>query len=246
MTKNIDRYQDIAASFNEYLKDFFEPSANHTTYHFGYKPVIDIIRGVKNFPDISVIDYGAGAGQFCAYMHTLGVKVVGFEISDAMLQTAKQNFPVLSDKFLTPDYMPSAAQADICTMNFVTCEIQTEPDMDEILSNAHQLLYPGGKLIILTNNPEANPEGVNYNIWSIAPVDVNTEGSDVKITIHTDETSFELDDYFWSRKFMTNKLQSLGFEQVQSFLPRPQELNQKGWKDEFKYPPTLIYTAVKE
>jgi SAM-dependent methyltransferase len=99
MSANTDRYRDVAAAFNEYLKDFFEPADNHTTYHFGYKPVLELIGEIKNFPDISVFDYGAGAGQFCAYLNELGVQVTGFEISEAMLERPKTIFRYWLESF---------------------------------------------------------------------------------------------------------------------------------------------------
>jgi len=240
-----DRYQAVAKQFNEYLKDFFAPPDNHTTYHFGYKPVIDNIRETKNFPDISLFDYGSGAGQFCAYLNELGVDVTGYEISNAMLQTARQNFPDLADRFLNKIPGDLKNTFDICTMNFVTCEIQGEKELDKIISNAFDLLKPQGKLIILTNNPEANPKGVRYNIWSIASVDIKTEGADVKTTIHTDDTNFELNDYFWSEKFVQNKLQTVGLDQIVSFNPKLENITDDIWEDELKYPPTLIYSAIK-
>ena len=243
-----DKYKALAGSFNEYLKDFFEPPANHTTYHFGYKPVFDIIAATPGFPDVAVVDYGSGAGQFCAWLNDFGADVTGVEISHAMLETAKQNFPEIADHFIHADQLVPGmdGQFDICTMHFVTCEIPDAEQLDTLLSTASRLLKPNGKCIILTNNPEASPNGAEFVIWSTGPVKIDQPGSAFEVTIHTEEVNFTLTDRFWPKAYIEQRLNMVGFNHIEIFEPIINETALKAnWKDETRIAPTFIFIATK-
>jgi demethylmenaquinone methyltransferase/2-methoxy-6-polyprenyl-1,4-benzoquinol methylase len=105
-----------------------------------------------NHNDI-VVDIGCGTGDFSfACMEQKPQHVIGIDFSSEMIQEASKKNTVESQKcikFVIGDAVNlpiRSSSVDICSLSFV---IRNIPNIQDMLSEVHRILKPGGKLVIL-------------------------------------------------------------------------------------------------
>lgn len=105
---------------------------------------------MKPEPGMQILDIGCGTGSLCLELARLGAKVTGIDISEAMLEVArdKARRTGMTVKFLRADalHLPFEdasfdAVVSVTVMEFV-------PDLKRALAEAYRVLKPGGRLIV--------------------------------------------------------------------------------------------------
>lgn len=107
-----------------------------------------------------VLDAGSGSGEPASrYLDSAGLKVLGIDLSDTMLEMARKNVPGAT--FMKKDILEldfEAESFDGVISLFTLFHIPKERHVD-VFKNFHHILKPGGKLMINTGISES--EGIS-------------------------------------------------------------------------------------
>jgi 2-polyprenyl-6-hydroxyphenyl methylase/3-demethylubiquinone-9 3-methyltransferase len=174
-----------------------QPEASH-----GYLyPVIDPL--LSHLPaGSSVLDLGCGNGTFLALFRDRGWKLYGTDFSPTGIAIAQQNFPEIQF-FLADSTSPAGdilERVGPVDLILSTEVIEHLYDPRGFLRNAHQLLKPGGTLILSTPY-----HGYFKNLMLAL-----TGKLDRHFTVLWDHGHIK----FWSRKTLTQALQETGFTEI--------------------------------
>jgi len=174
-----------------------QPEASH-----GYLfPVIEPL--LKALPaGSSVLDLGCGNGTFLALFRGRGWKLFGTDFSPTGIAIARENFPDIQF-FLADSTSPTAeilARVGSVDVVLSTEVIEHLYDPRGFLRNAHQLLKPGGKLVLSTPY-----HGYFKNLMLAL-----TGKLDQHFTVLWDHGHIK----FWSRKTLTHALKEAGFAEI--------------------------------
>lgn len=112
-------------------------------------------------PERSVIDAGCGTGEHVAFFARRGVRAVGLDRSEAMIAAAKDHEEAGTGRFALGDAMEArAALGDEPSFGLAVClgnmlpHIPAEADLARFLTSLHEVLLPGGLLLIQILNYE--------------------------------------------------------------------------------------------
>lgn len=117
-----------------------------------FPKMIELIQ--KNFPITKgrrVLDFGCGSGRFAKELHEMGFLVTGIDISEEMIQAARQYLPK-EVRLLTgsPDQLREELPFDLITAGMV---FQFIREIDVSLRNLDRLIKPAGILALSVFNP---------------------------------------------------------------------------------------------
>ncbi len=115
----------------------------------GKRAVIDYLAGqLPVIPKGRMLEIGCGSGDALAFMHALGWSVTGVEMDAAAADVArKRGLDVAVGKLSEQDFRPASFEA--ITMNHV---IEHLHDPEKLLKECHELLVPGGQIVLVTPN----------------------------------------------------------------------------------------------
>lgn len=114
----------------------------------------------------TLLDVGAGMGYFVEAALEKGWDVEGIEISQTALQwTAEKNLPIVHGSF---DNFETAKRYDVITL---WAMIEHALDPKRVLEKAHELLKPGGLVVVETgdiSSRNATRDGIHWRMFYIA------------------------------------------------------------------------------
>ncbi|WP_217195886.1 class I SAM-dependent DNA methyltransferase [Streptomyces buecherae] len=101
-----------------------------------------------------VLDLGCGTGRDAAHLHAAGRRVVGADLSQAMLTHARRHYP--GPTYVTADlrgfdFGPGAFDAITC-LDSALLYCHTGQDLDGLLASCRRALAPGGLLVAELRN----------------------------------------------------------------------------------------------
>jgi 2-polyprenyl-6-hydroxyphenyl methylase/3-demethylubiquinone-9 3-methyltransferase len=176
-------------------------SAAHEVSHQYLFPVVNAL--VEHLPaGSSVLDLGCGNGSFLSLFQGRGWKLYGSDFSPTGIEMARQTFPEIT--FFLAD--ASAPAGDIRDrVGQVDAILSTEViehlyDPRGFLRTAHELLKPGGTLVLSTPY-----HGYLKNLFLAV-----TGKLDQHFTVLWDHGHIK----FWSRKTLTKALEEAGFKEI--------------------------------
>ena len=143
---------------NAIYDDFYADAYDHLVYNqikndYEIGTIINSEHPTKH----SVIaDIGCGTGHHVASLSNSDMEVIGIDISPAMIQKAKENYPALKDSFRVGDALNGNEFAynsltDILCMYFTIYYIE---DKQLFLRNCYNWLRPGGLLVLHVVNKD--------------------------------------------------------------------------------------------
>lgn len=100
-------------------------------------------------PGGRLLDVGCGSGAFMAKMRELGWDTVGVEPDEIAARAGQQHFGLNIRVGTVFDLQLPRGSMNAITMNHV---IEHVPDPIDVLKRCHQLLMPGGLLVVVTPN----------------------------------------------------------------------------------------------
>lgn len=162
--KSIDVYNAIAQKY----ADTFDAD-------FSDNPRIDVF--LSHIPrGALVIDVGCGTGAVTNYIQSKGMKVVGVDLSQAMLEIAKRNYPEI--KFWQEDmrYMNYPDESFDAIWAGHSLFHLTREEFEKVLTKFCAMLEDGGILGLVINEGEGDVDFVE-------PLDRNLK---IPLTLYTD------------------------------------------------------------
>lgn len=160
-----------------------------------------VISDVKNDYEIGTIidnatpsvksviaDIGCGTGHEVGKLSSMGLDIIGVDISPSMIQKAKQNYPIFADKFkvgnvLDGNLFKNNSLTHILCLHFTVYYME---DKMLFFHNCMKWLMPGGHLIVhLVDNykvssilPTSNP------LYSVSPLNSKHQIATREITLN--------------------------------------------------------------
>jgi ubiquinone/menaquinone biosynthesis C-methylase UbiE len=102
-----------------------------------------------------LVEVGVGTGLVAAGLRALGHRVVGFDLSDAMLRSALDRLGA-SVAIADSDALPIAdACVDAVILSWV---LHLVSDPNETLAEACRVVRPGGQVVAVLSSPESHPD----------------------------------------------------------------------------------------
>jgi len=190
------------------------------------------------------LDYGCGAGRSSRLLKRLGFEVSGVDISDAMLETARELDPAGDYRKIEPARLPFPdATFDLAFSSLVFFEIPTVAGMTEAAAEIRRVLKPGGAFILLIGAEE-----LYAHEWLTVKVDYpENRGckSGDAVRVFLTEVGLELTDYYWTDADYRKVFADAGLTVVRLHQPMGSEADGYPWINEHKVPSFSIYVARK-
>lgn len=142
--KTINAYDGYAKKWSQYQGDknfsrnFLERPAMHSKF--------------PDFKDKNVLCIGSATGEECDYIKSLGAKrVVGIDISEGLINEAKQKFPDL--EFYVMDMEKLDFEENSFDYVFSSLTIHYVQDYKPTLKSLYKILKPQGRFLFSTTHP---------------------------------------------------------------------------------------------
>jgi SAM-dependent methyltransferase len=134
---------DLAAGYKDWS----------STYDSGWNPLLQVEESVvhpllKTWPKgITVLDAACGTGRQAAFLAKQGCKVIGVDLSTAMLNVARQKLKKKADLRLGDLYhLPlEVAEVDAAVCSLALTHL---PDLKAPMAELRRVLRPGGQLVL--------------------------------------------------------------------------------------------------
>lgn len=191
------------------------------------------------------LDYGCGTGRSTQFLNSLGFRTVGVDISENMLQIARQMN--LKDNYylIKSGELPFPSETfDLVFSSFVFLEISTIEEIIVVLSELKRVLKSNGKIIIITaivDDIKDKWETCSYDF----PENEHylNSGDPLKLYIYTSEIVFY--DYNWFEKDYYYAFKKAGLNLVRRYTPLGNENDPYTWGIESQKEYYYIYVLEK-
>ncbi len=198
------------------------------------------VKGTKT------LDYGCGAGRSTRFLKSLGLDVIGVDISQKFLKEACKLDNKTHYCFIENSKIPAIDESyDLVFSSHVLLVVPTKQEMAVLFKEIHRVLKKGGIFIAVTGSEEMHsprrkwisyetdfPE--NYNPKSGSPVKLHIKG--VNVVFY---------DYNWTYKDYVSLLEDNGFEVLETHFPIGKEGEHYTWKSEKYHSPYIVYVVRK-
>ena len=217
------------------------------TYHLAYRDLPEIIT--KHISGKSALDFGCGTGRSTRFLKKLGFTTVGIDISQDMLDYAKEIDPTGEYAIVTDaNYNQlECGKFDLIQSIFTFDNIPVWVKRTNILKSLSELLTPTGKIILLDSNPEIyKNEWASFSTKDFPENKKAKTGDIVKIIMTDVDDRRPVEDIFWTEEdyYTLFELANLTAEAIY----KPLGLNNEPftWVSELEIAPWIIFVLNKK
>lgn len=217
-----------------------------------------VLRLVGDLTGQKVVDLACGEGFFTRKLKARGAAaVVGTDISEEMIALARgqETERPLGIEFRVADARAEGPQLDFDTAvtAWLLVYAHDREELGVMCRGLARHLRPGGRLVTLTTNPEVySYRNFDYRKYGfeIGVEELAREGAPITWTIHLDDSSFEIENYYLPREAYREALAAAGFREVRfcelGLSPEAAAADRDGyWSDFLRYPPAVMIEAVR-
>lgn len=207
-----------------------------------------------------VIDLACGEGWLTRHLCKRGAaRVVGIDLSEAMIELAcsQETQEPLGIQYRVEDAQSTKSSEifDLVVSNWLLVYAHTREELAAMCRGMAQRAKPGGRFVTLTANPalysmQSHPPDYRKYGFEIRLADSVYEGAPLIWTIHLDDSSFEIENYYMPITAHESALRDAGFSDITfhqlTLAPDPQAGDEGDyWTDFLKYPPAIMIDGVK-
>ena len=142
----------------------------HADFALRSAPGILEILGENGVPDGLVVDLGCGSGIWAGELLRAGYRVLGIDISEAMVEIARQKAPDaefrVGSLFEAPLPPCDAVTAVSEVLNYLFDPENEERGLEGLFGRVHEALRPGGVFVFDVLGPGQVPPGTTSRGWS--------------------------------------------------------------------------------
>ncbi|GKS59639.1 hypothetical protein YTPLAS18_31660 [Nitrospira sp.] len=205
-----------------------------------------------------VIDIACGEGHFTRKLRQAGAgATTGIDLSCRMIELARAQEASVP---LGIDYRMEDACADGPTEDFdlaaaawLLVYARTRPELSVMCRGIARRLKPGGRFVTVMNNPDlVNFRRRDYRKYgcSLTVGDPIVDGTPILWTIHLDDSSFDIENYYLPLDAYESALGEAGFRDVRTHAmelgPHPDGTDDREvWMDWLAEPPAILLDCVK-
>lgn len=205
-----------------------------------------------------VIDVACGEGFFTRKLRRAGAaQVVGIDISERMVELARaqEASAPLGIEYLVEDARATGPPQDfdLAVSAWLLVYAHDRAELGSMCRGLARRLKPGGRFVTLTTNPHLYsfkiPDYRKYG-FDIKVADRVYEGAPILWTIHLDDSSFEIENYYLPITAYEEAFRAAGFRDfalhAPVLAPDPQVGDDRAfWADFLNYPPAILLECVK-
>lgn len=216
------------------------------TYYLAYRDLPYIIsRHVKGN---KAVDFGCGAGRSTRFLKKLGFHVIGIDISNDMLNIAKELDPQ-GDYQLVENAEYShlgKGSFDLVQSIFTFDNIPGWENRSQILTSLSDLLKPTGRMICLDSTPELYTNDWASFTTKDFPENRNAKTGDIVRDIMNDvEDKRPVEDIFWTEEDYHKLFDMSGLEVEAIYKPLGRQDEPFNWVMETQIAPWIIFVLKK-
>ncbi|MGG3989304.1 class I SAM-dependent methyltransferase [Bacillus smithii] len=210
----------------------------------------------------SILDYGCGPGKV-AYRLAKGtnLKIIAVDESEEMLNIAceKRNHPKVDYHLIQNDSLSFLEDnsVDGAMTCYVFINTENKDRIQRIMKEIYRVLKPSSPYVILDTNPDST--GIEFSTFRNGlPGKKYAKGEARQEWLHIEnQGDLILHDFHWPKSMYLELLKEVGFREIEQLEPTlrdipneelkriQQEHNFNQWKNEWDYPPFVIYRSIK-
>lgn len=190
-----------------------------------------------------VLDFGSGTGASTWHLFEQGYDVIGLDRSDAMVEKAKQNFPMLD--FLRYENLQSLNSFDLVFSSFVLFELSSKEEIVTYLDQAAACLKQDGLFFGITGSEHLHKKDKDWMCFNVDYIEnlYPKSGDLVKLGLY--EPDIEFSDYYWLESDYRDCFKASNLELMTVHYPIGYAKESFSWKEELFLSPFVIFLAKK-
>lgn len=213
---------------------------------YSYLKLIGPVEG------LSILDLACGDGIYSRHFKSQGAdRVVGVDISAAMIDLARSQQPELAIEYLVADaaHLEKIANFDLVVASYLLNHAPDAETLGQMTRAISQNLKPGGRFVSVNNHLEQPPATydrcLKYDYRKQVELPLQ-EGRPIHLTFYLpDGSHFSITDYYLSQATYEQAFAQAGFPSVRWVYPEVSaagvaELGQDYWQDFLDYPPIIL------
>lgn len=212
------------------------------TYYLAFRDLPDIFA--RHVSGKRALDFGCGAGRSTRFVERLGFTVTGVDISESMLELARQIDPTGDYRLIGGDGFASFPNSsfDLIQSAFTFDNIPTREQKLGILREIRRMLAPSGRFVNLVSAPEIYwYEWASFSTKDF-PGNRNAKCGEIVKIINTDiADSRPVDDIIWPDSDYRALFSDVGLEVEAKYNPLARAEDPFEWVNETQIAPWSIY-----
>ncbi len=216
------------------------------TYYLAYRDLPEIIS--NHITGNKAIDFGCGTGRSTRFLKSLGFNVIGIDIAEDMLASARSFDPGGDYQIVTDGNYShlGTKQFDLVQAIFTFDNIPGWNKRTEILKGLSELLRPSGRLICLSSTPEIyKHEWASFSTKDFPGNLVAKTGDIVRCVMLDVEDKRPVDDIYWSMEDYSKLFLHAGLIKETLYKPLGNSDEPYAWVSETSIAPWMIHVLRK-
>lgn len=203
-----------------------------------------------------VLDVACGEGHFTRMLRNAGAEVVGIDISERMIDLAREQearLP-LGIEYRVEDARAVVSQADfdLVVGAWLLVYAQTRAELVQMCRGLASRLSSGGRFVTVVNNPSVYdfdplPDYRKYG-FTLSLADRAFEGASTKVILLLEDSTLEIENYYMPIAAYESALTQTGFRDFAVHMPEvsPAPDDEPGyWQDFLRYPSFVLLDCIK-
>lgn len=217
------------------------------TYYLAYRDLPYIFD--KHIEGQNAVDFVCGTGRSTRFLKQYGFNVVGVDISQDMLNYAKELDPSGEYCLVTNgnyEYL-GKRKFDLIQSIFTFDNIPGWESRVNILKSLSDLLLPSGKMVLLDSNSEIYlHEWASFTTKGFPDNWKAKTGDVVKIVMTDVEDRSPVEDIFWTEEDYRKLFELAGLELEETYKPLGLDIEPYFWVNEKEIAPWIIFVLKKK
>ena len=211
------------------------------TYYLAFRDIPDLLR--KHVHGNTALDFGCGAGRSSRFLRTLGLTVIGVDISTPMLEEARRRDPAGDYRQVAVGQLSGVANMKF-DLIFAALTFDNIParDKGDILVALRAALEPLGRLIAIVSSPEIYVhEWASFSTRAFPANRGAQDGDRVKITMLDVPDRRPIEDVVCSDTHYRRLFADAGFALLEKTCPLATGVERIRWVSETTIAPWSVY-----
>jgi SAM-dependent methyltransferase len=212
------------------------------TYYLAFRDLPELIG--KYCQSKEALDHGCGAGRSSRFLKELGYSVTGVDISQDMIQQARERDPSGNYQLLQGMDLPfKDSSFDLVFQSCVAIEIPSRSAMDKIFSEISRVLKETGIAVVVTGSAENRIGEWSSFIITAPEGGLLQSGGQVELLIRG--TEIRLFDYVWFHSDFEETFKQAGLIIEERHQPMATGSEPYQWYQELSKPFWDVYVLRK-
>jgi SAM-dependent methyltransferase len=217
-----------------------------------------LLKRIWNIEGKKVLDVACGEGFYTRKLRQAGAdEVVGIDLSEAMIRLAlaQESHDPLGITYRVEDACAESVRQefDLAVSAWLLVYARNQVELSAMCRGLASRLKSGGRFLTFTGNPNLHTfKHADYRKYgfSIKLTDRAYEGAPIVWTVHLDDSSFEIENYYLPIEAYESAFIEAGFRDFAIHLPEvspnPYGVNDdQFWSDYLTHPPAVLIDCVR-